>query len=213
MKKLDNKGLSLVELVIAIAISTMIIGAATMFMFNAQKSYRNAEYALNLQKDAQLLMEEMSNWIMESNYIRVEDFGSGQALVLYNLNRRKMDMSQDISTQLATRTIIYATLDNKLYIQVDTESTPGEYKAQARNSTWDVTTAIPASPDSINCISEYVTGFSVTQPDGSAAVSALNVLQGIKVNISMAQGLGTPEVQRYTVTDTFSLRNGSIDSL
>ena len=48
--KHNNKGFSLVELIIAITISLIVLGAATMMLGSAQKSYRVAEETINLQK-------------------------------------------------------------------------------------------------------------------------------------------------------------------
>ena len=55
--KHNNKGFSLVELIIAITISLIVLGAATMMLGSAQKSYRVAEETINLQKESQILME------------------------------------------------------------------------------------------------------------------------------------------------------------
>lgn len=83
----DNRGLSLVELIIAIAVSTIILGAVTMFIYSAHKSYKLASETIDLQVEAQLLTEQLGNWIMESNEaaVLVHADAIGEVLVLYDI--------------------------------------------------------------------------------------------------------------------------------
>ncbi|MBR6478063.1 MAG: prepilin-type N-terminal cleavage/methylation domain-containing protein, partial [Lachnospiraceae bacterium] len=105
-KKLDNKGLSLIELIVAISMATVVIGAATMFLYNAERSYRTAEYTIDLQMEAQLLMEQMSNWVMESNYIVVGGAAGSNYLVLYSMPRPNVsDSTLDYVEQSGTRRV------------------------------------------------------------------------------------------------------------
>ena len=55
----DNRGITLIELIIAIAISTIIVGAATFLLSTAQKNYSSASATIDLQSEAQILMEQM----------------------------------------------------------------------------------------------------------------------------------------------------------
>ena len=65
----DNRGITLIELIIAIAISTIIVGAATFLLSTAQKNYSSASATIDLQSEAQILMEQMGTWIMEGNRV------------------------------------------------------------------------------------------------------------------------------------------------
>lgn len=80
--RLNNKGITMVELIIAIAASTIIFGAAMIFMTSAHRGYRTASTEINLQTEAQILMEQIGEWVMEGNKIEV----SANKLVVYNTN-------------------------------------------------------------------------------------------------------------------------------
>ena len=67
----DHRGITFVELIIAIAISTVILGAATLFLGMAHKNYNHASAQIDLQSESQILMEQIGMWVMEGN--RVEE--------------------------------------------------------------------------------------------------------------------------------------------
>mgnify|MGYP002578479742 CR=1 FL=1 len=58
----DHRGITLVELIIAIAISTVILGAATLFLGMAHKNYNHASAQIDLQSESQILMEQIGMW-------------------------------------------------------------------------------------------------------------------------------------------------------
>lgn len=69
--KQDNRGLTLIELIIAIAVSTIILGATLLFISNALRSYNFATNTIDLQMESHVMMEQVGAWIMEGNRIEV----------------------------------------------------------------------------------------------------------------------------------------------
>ncbi len=67
--KLNNKGLSLIELLIALAISSVILGAVAMLVTNGVSGYNKQTTTSTLQDDANLTMNHITNAIMEANTI------------------------------------------------------------------------------------------------------------------------------------------------
>lgn len=67
--KLNNKGLTLIELLIALAISSIILAAVALLMSNGMKGYSKQTTTATLQDDANLAMNHITNAIMEANYI------------------------------------------------------------------------------------------------------------------------------------------------
>ena len=202
VKKLDNRGLSLVELIIAIAMSTIVLGAVLSFLYGAEKSYRTAEYTVNLQMEAQLLMEQMSNWVMESNHIEVGGAVDGKNyLVLYQLPRSTVNDSDLTRVPVAaSRKIIYL-YDDKLYIKTDTEATIGEYIQEIKNKTLN-TDFLTTAPPEENCIGEYVFAFTAKVPDGVAE----DKVNSVDVTMELYEGV-TAQSSSYSISDRFSLRN------
>ena len=121
----DNRGLSLVELIIAITVTTIIFGAVTMFIYSANKSYKLAGETIDLQIEAQLLMEQVGNWVMESNdaCVVTDSEAVGNVLVLYDipLNNGR-DVNEWVPTGYtpgstdATKRVIWSK-DGKLFMK------------------------------------------------------------------------------------------------
>lgn len=223
VKKLNNKGLTLVELVIAIAISTIVIGAAAMFLYNAERTYRVAEHAINLQMETQVLMEQLGNWVLDSNQVFfVNDTASGSefpsdVLVLYYIPR---DNGKDLasvfpslftdyqeSDNLATRRIIFCN-DGKLYMKEEQNiaNASEQYellvKANASAGLFTIGDEEDDTRDNKpeNCIGEFVAQFNVTKTDFSVDMS---LVDSITISVLAKQG-----TQRYLSNDAFTLRNG-----
>lgn len=220
--KLNNKGLSLVELVIAVAMSTVIMGAAAMFLYNANTSYHAAEFSIDVQMEAQILMEQMGNWVMESNRIYVSP--SEDILVLYNIPRNNdrdltsvyPDGFSDYSANdnKASRRIIFAS-GGKLYMVVEEGITDAEAQFQSLVAS-PVTPTLYSSGDIVdeNCICDYlpsdpgVKAFTVqiAATNGVGEIDESSVTS-VSVSLTLKEGTRTfPE--SYTIKNTFSTRNG-----
>ena len=189
----DNRGITLIELIIAIAISTIIVGAATFLLSTAQKNYSSASATIDLQSEAQILMEQMGTWIMEGN--RVEVNAAGDKLTVYQIPRKvttnrptgaealKTDASKRVfwlSNKLNGKTMRKTMLYMKKFDGI----------ADPDHDTTDVTDS-DATLD--NCIGEYVTGFTVAKSTSDAKVT---------ITLELKQGK-----QKYSITNEFKLRN------
>ena len=95
----DDRGITFVELLIAIAISTIILGAATLFLGIAHKNYNHASAQLDLQSESQILMEQLGMWIMEGNRVKVVNDAYATQLVVYQVphNVNQEDLPKDVS--------------------------------------------------------------------------------------------------------------------
>ena len=162
--RLNNKGITLVELIIAIAISTIIFGAAMIFMTSAHRGYRTASTENNLQTEAQIQMEQISEWVMESNKVETD----ATKIVLYRDIYEEKDPS--VGPELVeTKRVIWLGSSGKLYMK--------KFKVP----TADVTIADEVIE---NCIGEYVVAFT---PVYDASVNKN------KVSIQLKLTIGTKE--------------------
>ena len=84
----DHSGITFVELIIAIAISTIIFGAAILFLGMAHKNYNHASAQIDLQSESQILMEQIGMWVMEGNRVeKLDPSVSGvEGIVIYKLS-------------------------------------------------------------------------------------------------------------------------------
>jgi prepilin-type N-terminal cleavage/methylation domain-containing protein len=71
--KLNNKGLTLVELMIAMAIATIVIGSITYFMATSIKSYRKANDEITLQLEAQTILNQLNELIIEAYNVKMNE--------------------------------------------------------------------------------------------------------------------------------------------
>lgn len=185
----DNRGITLIELIIAIAISTIIVGAATFLLSTAQKNYSSASDTIDLQSEAQILMEQMGTWIMEGN--RVEVNAAGDKLTVYQIPRKvttnRPTGAEALKTDASKRVFW---LSNKLNGKTMLYMKKFDGIADPDHDTTDV-----ADADAIldNCIGEYVTSFSAVEDTSKA-----------KVTITLEFRQGT---QKYSITNEFKLRN------
>lgn len=212
MKKLNDKGLTLVELIIAIAMSTIVIGAVMVFLFNAERSYRITQYSLDLQMESQVIMEQLSNWIMDSNKIEIAD--GGKALVLYRMPTAKLKFPDEgapaapvVDTSITySRTIIYLR-NGKLYAVFNDVTDPSGFisEIQAGDSATYAVLSPSASPSEADVIGDHVEYFDLYVPDGVDP----NNISSIEIKLSLKEGnsSGNAQTHSYIVSDVFSLRN------
>lgn len=185
----DNRGITLIELIIAVAISTIVVGAATFLLSTAQKNYSSASASVDLQSEAQILMEQMGTWIMEGN--RVEVNAAGDKLTVYQIPRKvtttRPTGAETLKTDTSKRVFW---ISNKLKGKKMLYMKKFDGIADPDSDTTDVVDA-----DAIldNCIGEYVTSFSAVEDTSKA-----------KVTITLEFRQGT---QKYSITNEFKLRN------
>ncbi len=124
----DNRGLTMVEMIIAVAMSTIILGAAALFLKNAISSYQMATATIDLQMESQIMMEQVGTWIMEGNsteIIPVTDALSGettQVLAIYMIPRlvehSKWPMGMPEPSTVGSLRVIWQK-DNRLYMVLE----------------------------------------------------------------------------------------------
>ena len=186
----DQRGITFIELIIAIAISSIIMIAATMFLGAAHKNYNNASAQIDLQSESQILMEQIGMWIMEGN--RVEELNpstSGvQGIVIYQIPRKtSVDNPNGAAApeQAGKRVIWLSAGGKKLYTKTAAVADPEKD-----------TTVISADVDEVqqNLLGEYVTAFTgKIDTSSQASVTVSFKMEYLK--------------QKYEIQNVFKLRN------
>ena len=210
-EKLNDQGLSLIELIIAVSISTIILGAAFMFITGAQRAYHTAEYGINLQMEGQILMEQIGNWVMESNRIVVSNDGTVMCLFYIPLDNKEaaeMDYPAGFErNNTAKCRIVYLataadTGKKRLYMQnVDSIVNAEEeiQKALAVSDSQQFYQSLTDPEGDEYCIGDYVRNFTALTPSGEDS----SRLGSVSITLEMQQA-----DQSYHLTNVFSMRNG-----
>ena len=186
----DHRGITLVELIIAIAISTVILGAATLFLGMAHKNYNHASAQIDLQSESQILMEQIGMWVMEGNRVEALDpsTSGAQGIVIYRIPRKTSVENPNgaAAPEPASKRVIWLSASGKkLYT-----------KTVAVADLDTDTTVIVASTDEVqqNLLGEYVTAFTGTVDTSSqTSVTVSFQMEYLK--------------QKYEIQNVFKLRN------
>lgn len=177
----DHRGITFVELLIAMAVSVIIMGAATLFLSSAHKSYNNASNAIDLQSESQVLMEQIGMWVMEGNRVEV----NGNKLIIYQIPRKVTTPLPDgvpPKTDTTNKRIIWLS-GNKLYMKNIT----GITNFPTNDPDVDAADEVDA-----NLIGEYMTSFNPVKVSDSA----------VRVEFEMQAGK-----QKYEIKNVFKVRN------
>ena len=81
-----NKGFTLVELMVTIAISSIVIVSVAALMGNVSRNYKTANEKVSLQMEAQTILNQLNQMIMESTNVVFSDIDgdSDDDLKIYN---------------------------------------------------------------------------------------------------------------------------------
>ena len=86
--KLNNKGFSLVELMLAVLVSTIVLGAITAMIVFASKSSKETNARIELQNGVKDALNHMESHCMEAEAASWQKVGAADVLVVY---QRKKD--------------------------------------------------------------------------------------------------------------------------
>ena len=208
---MNNKGFSLIELIITVAILTIITSAILGFIVTGTKSYGNVNEEVELQQEAQLSFNQLSDLIIDStNGIKY----------YYNDNENKIILTDsDITETVTSKTLaIYNTVkeagvekkyiyniiwkksENKLYLRKDTIAATGA-----------VTKGTP------ELMAEYVSDFSPSLAKAQKKKKVVIELSFVKNNKSYVSkknfALRNKAVVNGTITDIFDNMLGTMSSV
>lgn len=186
----DQRGITFIELMIAIAISSIIMVAATMFLGAAHKNYNNASAQIDLQSESQILMEQIGMWVMEGNRVETLDpsTSGAQGIVIYRIPRKpSVENPNGAATpEPASKRVIWISASGKkLYTKTAAVADPEKD-----------TTVIAADVDEVqqNLLGEYVTVFTgMVDASSQASVTVSFQMEYLK--------------QKYEIQNVFKLRN------
>ena len=93
--KLNNKGFSLVEVLIAVAVSTIVFGAITALIVFASNSSRQTNARITLQNEAKDAVNHMEAYIIEAQSVVWDSTSDALVLVKDSADAKEVKTSND----------------------------------------------------------------------------------------------------------------------
>lgn len=96
MKNLNNKGVSLIELLIAIAVGAIVLSALTLLVTQATKGYRVQVETAQIQNEANITLNQIESAVMEAKEITVENEKAPNGTEIAGGNTRYLVLSDNM---------------------------------------------------------------------------------------------------------------------
>lgn len=196
--KEDNKGFSLVELLIAIAISGIVLTALVLLITQSVKSYGRQTALAQIQSDADISLNQIQKNVMEANEIKVKKSVKSSGLIDVELYTTRTTEEQiDASGNKKTVTLsewgyYYDSEKKELYYSDDT-----------------------LNPDQMSLVCDNVSHFDVIiNEDGikwdNAKITSIVKKPQIIVSITISRmGRERTVVRQYSTRNTINSGDGS----
>lgn len=147
MRIKDNQGITLVELIIGMAITSIVIGAIVMFMSAGSRGYQSAQSEISLQTETQTIMNQIRARVLAGNNTQYDD--TSHVLTIYHSD------GNAATTADAVELIWFNNINHNMYLYLTTISQKDTVLTDIRNGV--------VRED--NLMGEHVSGFKVTPPD------------------------------------------------
>ena len=201
--KRENRGLTLVELMITIAILAIVIAAATSFMVTGSKSFTKGSADSDLQKEAELTVNQIEDMVIDVNggldrtYEADADGNKTKAeLVMYHATQEEDDLGT-VETKYVKETVVWKKSDEKMYY-----------------SKWDVTydssskSFVEGTQHADNqLLAERVSLFEVdldTVDETTSDGTVYQIVRAVQIRVGYENSFGDVE---YATSPTITLRN------
>lgn len=145
MRIKDNQGITLVELIIGMAITSIVIGAIVMFMSAGSRGYQSAQSEISLQTETQTIMNQIRTRVLEGNNTQYDD----NVLTIYHSD------GNAATTADAVELIWFNNINHNMYLYLTTIGQKDTVLTDIRNGV--------VRED--NLMGEHVSGFKVTPSD------------------------------------------------
>lgn len=196
----ENRGLTLVELLVTVAILSVVLLVATSFMTTGSRTFARGSADAQVQKEAELAVNQMEDMIIDVNggVDLVEDSTTGDSeLILYNAG------GDSGVVEYTKESIIYKKADQKIY-------------CSKWNMTYDTATnsyAVDSEQYTDQLLAENVTDFkadiSDVYTDTASDGSTIDIVKSVQIKVGYDDGTGKAA---YATSPIITLRNRMMKS-
>ncbi len=123
--KLNNSGFTLVEVLVVMAILAVVGGLTAGFLLSGTRSYQSTEKEVDIQYEAQVLLNQIGDYVMEAN----SGIGKKENVIYIYNNKDGVLEKETVSYEPETETLYY----EKSETLNDAESTVVEKTVLAEN--------------------------------------------------------------------------------
>ncbi|MDD6156096.1 MAG: prepilin-type N-terminal cleavage/methylation domain-containing protein [Lachnospiraceae bacterium] len=202
--KLNNRGFSLVELIVGIAILVIVSGAALGFMMTSTKTYKNVSDDVDLQEEAQIVMNQLETMVQNAGK-GVNFMYKGKTITENPADSVDVEgfsfSASDIDTSAVDvdYKILYVyNQENRYVITFDVKNNKLMYREEARLKDESGTKFVnsfedKSGSDALMC--EYLEDFDVTLTSNDSKVV-------LNISLTMEKG-----VKAHKTNQNFFLRN------
>lgn len=206
----NEDGFTLVELIISMAIFSIVAIVIMMFLQTGANSYQRARNELDLQMESQMLINQIRDMAYSANYAEYNDAGTTRTLTLYHITQDYTPASTvgpsaapgvtaapaSVSKRITTcQIIVWDSSKQKLYYD----------KAETTSPTGSVSEPTPNLSDNGWCnehlFCNYMKNFKVaTDGTGKIPNNTINLTLDMQARS-----------RKYSITEDITVRNGWVE--
>ena len=198
----SNQGFTLMEMLLCVLLSCIIISAIGNFMVAAIKQYSSADREINLQVEAQTVLNQLSKMIKEADNVQYKTEGNDAYVIMY------YGLEETLKTSPASAAKIKIAW---FHANSDADKPGVMYLFESNKDSTVYSQALSEIASGITTnaalMGNYVSGFEVTSSDGTSlgsGVASDKNSVNVKVNF---KNVFKNDKKEYEATDTIKLRN------
>lgn len=123
MSKLNQKGVTLLELILAMAIGSIVLSAIALVILTSSNTYAYSEMDISLQSETQIIMNQITDMILSSNNVKFDTTsGSDPILKIYTTDGTTEFPRKEIRFDQGKNQLLLKEIDDAAeHINSDTE--------------------------------------------------------------------------------------------
>lgn len=192
----ENKGFTLIEIIVTIAILSIVLAGVTTIMVAGSKSFGKGNADAGMQSQAQLVVNQIEDMIIDTNGgVDYKEDGSDRELILYNA----FDAEDGIGTTYTKEVVKWISGDAKLVYSlwnVTYNSTTGTYEP--------IEPAIADNALLAEDVSEFSVDLSDTRREYGKSGEEIQVVQSVRITAGYVANGGQVA---YATSPVITLRN------